>query len=155
MKLLNQPSLLANRIETVVDSLDEDCNEEEKEFVFHLIVDNFSLLLCYIQETVSSVLHVSSSRMDSPSQSANSSPALLPKSSSLQPSTKPIEFDITIGKEIITTVGKVKRSGIVKIRILDFIEYLLAINPSLFTSCILCNELNRVLIVLIDCFVKE
>ena len=134
-------------MESVVDSLEEECNDEEKEYVFHLIVDNFPLLLSYIQESVSSTLHVSSNRMESPIQSASSSPVLLPKTNTIQPSEKPIEFDIVIGKEVNTSVGKVKRSGIVKIRILELIEYLLVLNPSLFTSCILCHQLNRVLIV--------
>lgn len=143
-KLLNQPSLLANRIECIVDRFEEECNEEEKLLLMQLIEHNFSLLMRYITSSVTSHLHVSSTHLFSPVSSANSSPSLVPCSSPFQSS---VEFDVVIGKDICTTVGMVKRSGIVKLQLLNLFDYLLDTQSLLFFSIIISHQFNHCLLV--------
>lgn len=145
IKLLNQPSLLAFRIECIMDSFEEDCSNEEREFALNLLKDNLPLIMKYLSTTISSTLHVSSVNSLSPLSSANASPALLPKPS--PPCQNPFEFDVVIEKEINATVGKVKRSGNVKWKLLQLLEYFMDTESFLFSSFVVSYQLNSVLLV--------
>lgn len=145
---MNQPSLLANRIECIVDRFEEECSEEEKLLLLQLIEQNFSLLMRYMTSSVTSHLHVSSTHLFSPVSSANSSPSLVPCSTPFQSS---VEFDVVIGKDICTTVGIVKRSGIVKLQLLYLFDYLFDIQSLLFYSIIISHQFNKYLLVCFHC----
>lgn len=145
---MNQPSLLANRIECIVDKFEEECSEEEKLLLLQLIEQNFSLLMRYMTSSVASHLHVSSTHLFSPVSSANSSPSLVPCSTPFQSS---VEFDVVIGKDICTTVGIVKRSGIVKLQLLYLFDYLFDIQSLLFYSIIISHQFNKYLLVCFHC----
>lgn len=147
MKLLNQPSLLAFRIECVMEALDDECTPEECAYAIHLLMDNFSLIMRYLYSSTTSVLHVSSVKDISPISSAVSSPSLVP--SPCDPFQQDVEFDVVINSEIPSTVGMVRRSGIVKVRLLQLCELLLDVEPSLFSPFIISHEFNTLLIVLL------
>ena len=128
-----------------MDFLEEECSPEERCYVLSLITNNFTLLEDYLLSSVTSTLHVSSTRDYSPISSALSSPVLLPKSSEY--SQSPVEFDVVIDKEIRSTVGIVRRSGIVKVRLLQLCEFLLETQSCLFSCYMISHKLNAVLMV--------
>ena len=119
---------------------------------------NFSLLSHYLLESVSTTIQVSSSTFISPISSPSLAPTTtnnlhnmvelnLSNSSSSPSIPQPIEFSVVIGKEIQTTAGKVRRSGIVKLKVLQLLEYLMITKPVVFQTTVIAHDFNKTLLV--------
>lgn len=132
-KLLQQPSVLAQRIASLGEALR---SAEEGDPLLELVVSNLPLLAAYLQ--VSPSLHATVSCASPPS-----SPLLR----AIVPSQSFSPFAVELGAELATTVGTVRRCGIVKVRLLFLLESVVKQGGLVASSILIALQINKTLLV--------
>ena len=156
-KLLEQPGLLAQRIESIISFLQSTSDSQEREDVIEVILANMHLISSYL--SASPVLHSvvtssSSSSSSTPSSrslssrfsSRSSSCSSISSTSSLDTVEPPIQFIIELGNTIMTTTGRVARSGIVKLRLLSLLTTLVQASSLRILHSIVTHRINATIL---------
>lgn len=133
-KLLQQPSVLAQRIASLGEALR---SAEEGDPLLELVVSNLPLLAAYLQ--VSPSFHATVSSCASPPSSPLLRAIASPQSFS--------PFVVKLGAELATTVGTVRRCGIVKVRLLSLLESVVKHGGLVASSILIALQINKTLLV--------
>ena len=189
-RLLEQPSIIAQRVENLTNYFLSLCNGEglsppsrliEEDEVLVILLNNMGLINKYLlsspllhsvitspsfspfpspspsplhslSSSLSSSTSLNHSTMDMSSESpstissASSSPAIQPQPSDLS------HFIYDLGGTLPTTVGRITRSGIVKVRLVELLTSLLQINSlRAFHSLILARTNSTILVTIPTC----
>lgn len=135
-KLLQQPSVLAQRIASLGEALR---SAEEGDPLLELVVSNLPLLAAYLQ--VSPSFHATVSSCASPPSSPLLRAIASPQSFS--------PFVVKLGAELATTVGTVRRCGIVKVRLLSLLESVVKHGGLVASSILIALQINKTLLELL------
>lgn len=132
--------------------------------MIEIILANMDLISAYLSSSpvlrsvvtsppTSPILHAAVTPSSSPSRHrssqsspSSSSPSSLSSSSSLNTSSQPIQFVLELGNSIMTTAGRVARSGIVKLRLLTLLTALVHTRSLRVLHSIVTHRMNSTIL---------